>query len=326
MLSPSFDSVGDIPPLEKLKGKVLIKGKMVPFVDEDDEEEATKEDENLKQVSETKHKQPPNIAPELSVLTHLKATGFKGFEESKKFKAWEMCSFAEGKTNKFVAKKLPDFIGFNAKQLSRIYPAGMRVDSSNYDPVPAWCSGAQIVALNYQTGAEPTFLNDGKFLDNGRSGYVLKPKFMREEKSAFNPTMKQKVAKTLYVQIISGWQLPKVQGKETSQKGEVIDPYVKIKLRGSPIDKQKPQKTKVIKSNGFNPIWEADYKFPLHYPDLAILYFEVSDADLISKDDFIGQYALPVSSIREGFRYVPLKDNRGVTYDKASLLCQFKWL
>jgi hypothetical protein len=32
----------------------------------------------------------------------------------------------------------------------RIYPRGSRVNSSNYDPVPLWLAGCQLVALNYQ--------------------------------------------------------------------------------------------------------------------------------------------------------------------------------
>ena len=34
---------------------------------------------------------------------------------------------------------------------SRIYPKGTRLDSSNYNPVPFWNVGSQLVALNYQT-------------------------------------------------------------------------------------------------------------------------------------------------------------------------------
>jgi len=300
---------------------------MVPFVEDEDDEDEKAEDESAKQVKDKKKVQPPKIAQELSDLVHLKATGFKGFEESTaKFKAWEMCSFSEKKNNKFTTKHLPDYMGFNCKLLARIYPGGMRVDSSNYDPVPAWVAGAQIVALNYQTGSEPTYLNDGKFLDNGRCGYVLKPKYMRTEKVFFDPMQKQKQNKTLFVEVISAYQLPKKHGAEDKSKGEVIDPYVKLKVRGANVDTTvKSQKTKVVKSNGFNPVWRAEFKFPIHFPDLALLFFEVADADMLSKDDFIGQYCLPVASIREGYRTVPLKDNRGKMYEKASLFVRFKW-
>ncbi len=40
---------------------------------------------------------------------------------------------------------------YNKKQLSRIYPKGTRVDSSNYMPQLFWNVGCQMVALNYQT-------------------------------------------------------------------------------------------------------------------------------------------------------------------------------
>lgn len=30
-------------------------------------------------------------------------------------------------------------------------------------------------------------LQNGKFLDNGGSGYILKPQFLRDDKSNFNP-------------------------------------------------------------------------------------------------------------------------------------------
>jgi len=310
-----------MPPPENFKRKVLLKGKVLPFTEEeDDDSDLDKKDENYKAVEEKKKVQPPSISPELSEITQLKTIKFKGFADNKAHaKQWEMCSFSENKTQKFLAKHMTDFIDYNSRQLSRIYPKGMRVDSSNYDPVPAWNAGCQIVALNYQTGSEPTWINDGKFLENGRCGYVLKPKYLREEKITFNPTAKAKPVKTLNLTIISGFQLPKVAGKEEKQNGEIIDPYVKVKVRGVPIDEGKSQKTKVIKANGFNPHWNAEFKFPLCFPDLAILFFTVNDADVISSDDFIGQYALPINTLREGYRTVPLKDSRGEIYQHATL-------
>lgn len=40
---------------------------------------------------------------------------------------------------------------YNKRQMSRIYPKGTRMDSSNYSPQPFWNAGCQMVALNYQT-------------------------------------------------------------------------------------------------------------------------------------------------------------------------------
>lgn len=43
------------------------------------------------------------------------------------------------------------------------------------------------MALNFQTPGEQMDLLIGKFLDNGGSGYVLKPEFLRRRDSAFDP-------------------------------------------------------------------------------------------------------------------------------------------
>lgn len=37
-----------------------------------------------------------------------------------------------------------EYAEYNKRQLSRIYPAGGRVDSSNYNPQQAWNGGCQI--------------------------------------------------------------------------------------------------------------------------------------------------------------------------------------
>lgn len=43
------------------------------------------------------------------------------------------------------------------------------------------------VALNFQTPGEQMDLNQGRFLQNGGCGYILKPAFMCKPDSAFNP-------------------------------------------------------------------------------------------------------------------------------------------
>ncbi|CAL4064307.1 unnamed protein product, partial [Meganyctiphanes norvegica] len=59
---------------------------------------------------------------------------------------------------------------------SRVYPKATRVDSANYNPVPMWNNGCQMVSLNFQTGDRAMQLNEGRFLQNGRCGYVLRPR------------------------------------------------------------------------------------------------------------------------------------------------------
>jgi len=361
MLADQPNLTGVLPAPEKLKGKVLLKGKMVAFTDAEEEEEeieeAKKEEEieeaanpkgkkddkkkdgkkevkkevkeEKKEVKEEdkkekKKEEHEHTAKELSDLVTLSAVRFKGFDESARGKAWEMSSFSENKIAKLEQKHPTGLVEYNSKQMSRIFPKGLRVDSSNYDPVPSWLCGCQIVALNYQTGSEPTWLNDGKFMDNGRCGYLLKPPYMCEEKIVFNPHVKRGVTNVLSMTVISAWALPKVQGKEDKDKGEVIDPYVKILIAGTDQDRR-AMKTKIIKNNGFHPVWNSDFKIPICNMDLSLLLITVNDSDFVSADDFLAQWAMPVNCIREGYRHIALKDKHGAIYEKASLLCYFKW-
>lgn len=65
-----------------------------------------------------------------------------------------MSSFVETRIEKIVKNKYQAnaFVNYGNKQMSRVYPKGQRMDSSNYDPMPMWNAGSQLVALNYQTG------------------------------------------------------------------------------------------------------------------------------------------------------------------------------
>jgi hypothetical protein len=71
------------------------------------------------------------------------------------------------------------FIQLTEDKLLRTYPGNFRVDSSNYDPIPCWNYGCQLVALNYQTSDLPMQLNRGRFRDNGNCGYLLRPPFLQ---------------------------------------------------------------------------------------------------------------------------------------------------
>ena len=46
------------------------------------------------------------------------------------------------------------------RQFVRTYPSGAKVDSANYDPIPLWNNGIQMVALNVQTPGKYIFYNN----------------------------------------------------------------------------------------------------------------------------------------------------------------------
>lgn len=333
-----------LPSPEQLKNKVLIKGKMAPSSqeekssedDEDDDDEDDEEEEqdpedtpipvvvqikSSKGIEKKEEKKKPvkiTTAKELSDLVHLKSVHFGGFQNAKDKNApWEISSFSELKVKKLVKTDNANSILLNMEQTSRVYPKGTRFDSSNYMPINAWLGGFQLVALNYQTKDLSMRLNIGKFLDNGNCGYVLKPTPLR---TTANLDV-SKISRTLHVRLISGWQLPKESG---TNKGEVIDPYVKIRIFGAAED-QKKYKSKVIQNNGFNPSWDEKCSFALSRPDLAEIIFEIYDQDKLSKDDFIGFSAIPIASLKAGTRSVHLYDPKSVPLPDSSLLVQFSF-
>ena len=96
-------------------------------------------------------------------------------------KSNEMSSFSEGKLTAHAGgdeSAGAAFVEHTRRFLVRTYPAGARVDSSNYSPLEALAVGAQMVALNFQTRDLPLESYLGLFRDNNASGFVLKPPSM----------------------------------------------------------------------------------------------------------------------------------------------------
>merc|ERR1739844_436838 len=122
----------------------------------------------------------------------------------------------------------------NCRQISRIYPGAKRQDSSNLKVVPPWNAGCQIVALNYQTEDKQNFINRARFSDNGGSGYVLKPQFLRDSSITYSPNSPCGLDTDHY---------PGHPDDEVDSDGEKIN-------KG---------KTESVKNNGFNPVWNKTF-------------------------------------------------------------------
>uniref|UniRef100_A0AAQ5Y720 Phosphoinositide phospholipase C n=1 Tax=Amphiprion ocellaris TaxID=80972 RepID=A0AAQ5Y720_AMPOC len=213
----------------------------------------------------------------------------------------------ETRAQSLVNHRTEQFLAFNQRQLSRIYPSAYRIDSSNFNPQFYWNVGCQLVALNYQTEGRMMQLNRAKFMVNGGIGYVLKPPPMC--KGTFNPFSDDPLPaypkKQLILKIISGQQLPKPPDSMLGDRGEIIDPFVEVEIIGLPVDCCKEQ-TRVVDDNGFNPVWEETLSFTLHMAEVALVRFLVWDHDPIGRD-FIGQRTVAFSSLMPGYRHVYLE-------------------
>ncbi|KAL3054776.1 hypothetical protein OYC64_017665 [Pagothenia borchgrevinki] len=319
------------PSPEELKGKFLIKGKRLnkleatfaPDNTEDDEEDVTEEEESDDEDQEQekkKVKKKLKLAKALSdMVVYCKSVHFHGFEDARQHLSfYEMSSFKENKALELAGESANAYIHHNVEKLSRIYPAGSRTNSSNYSPVPLWSAGCQVVALNFQTTCSDMDVNQGRFLINGKSGYVLKPDYMRDPASEFDPVTLTRgdwlQHKMLHIMVISGQQLPKLSKKKSS----IVDPLVRVEVYGVPDDNAE-EKTSAIDNNGFNPEWNENMEFNVHVPELALVRFTVEDHDSATSNEFVGQYTLPFNSLRMGYRHVPLLNKNGDVLPSAGL-------
>ncbi|NXW14407.1 PLCZ1 phosphodiesterase, partial [Circaetus pectoralis] len=190
-----------------------------------------------------------------------------------------------------------EFVSHTSRFITRIYPKGTRTNSSNYNPQEFWNVGCQMVALNFQTPGVQMELQNGKFLDNGGCGYILKPEFLRNRSSTFTPHNVGRYSKpmSLSIRLISGHQLPPSNLSKTNK----ADPLVQIEIYGVPEDQVK-KKSSVIKSNALSPRWDETFSFTVQVPELALIRFCVEDEISLVANEFLGQYTLPLLSLSKG--------------------------
>ncbi|KAM9560727.1 1-phosphatidylinositol 4,5-bisphosphate phosphodiesterase delta-3-A isoform 1-T1 [Salvelinus alpinus] len=322
-----------LPSPEALKGKILVKGKKERVVELESSSSSSdlsssEECECSHAESKKKEEKKPGVSklsPELSdLVVYTRSVPFKGFDQAAKKPPTEMSSFSESDALKYVKESGKHFVRHNSHQLSRIYPSGQRLQSSNYDPQDMWNGGCQIVALNYQTAGEEMDLNRGRFLPNGLCGYVLKPSFMTRPDCNFNPENTGggpgHDPTLLTIRVISAQQLPK---PEWDKPSSIVDPQVWVETHGVPIDNNKKM-TPRVDNNGFNPRWDCTFNFTLHVPELALVRFMVEDHDFTSRNDFLGQFTLPFTSLRTGYRHVHLLKVDGSSLSPTSLFIHVK--
>uniref|UniRef100_A0A8C9YYA1 Phosphoinositide phospholipase C n=1 Tax=Sander lucioperca TaxID=283035 RepID=A0A8C9YYA1_SANLU len=317
-----------LPSPQELMGKILIKNKKShkpsnntdtkrladqpanqsnePMEAESEEDDDDEDDDGKKVSGDITQKREAVATEEMSTLVnYVQPTKFNSFEASKKAaRCYHMSSFVETKALEHLTKSPVEFVEYNKSQLSRIYPKGTRVDSSNFMPQLFWNAGCQLVALNYQTIDLSMQLNLFMFEYNGRSGYRLKPEFMRRPDKHFDPftenTVDGIVANTLSVKVISGQFL-------TERR---VGVYVEVDMFGLPADtRRKALKTKTSQNNNaINPVWDEE---PIVFkkvilPTLASLRIAAFEEG----GKFIGHRIIPVSAIRPGYRYISLRNEK----------------
>jgi len=250
------------------------------------------------------------ILPELNLLYGL--IGRK-LDLTVPMSIWESVSLSEGTIKSLYKKNLREIVNYHKKYITKIYPAKHRFDSSNFNPIVGWATGAQIIALNFQNFDEFMLINYAKFRNNGgsRCGYVLKPYYMlhdfKEKDHPFFSEQPKKPIKRVKIQIISGQNLSCIESN--SRKIENI--FVEVKVSGLEDEKfNSTKRTHTFSGNSFHPVWANKekpciYSFDIASPDFSTFIFTAYSENLLSKRR-IGWYAVEMTNMQQGYRVIPL--------------------
>ncbi|TWW69085.1 1-phosphatidylinositol 4,5-bisphosphate phosphodiesterase beta-4-like isoform X1 [Takifugu flavidus] len=258
-----------------------------------------------------------NIHPWLSAMVnYAQPVKFQSFDVAEERNIHHnMSSFNESVGLGYLKTNAIEFVNYNKRQMSRIYPKGGRVDSSNYMPQIFWNAGCQMVSLNFQTPDLAMQLNQGKFEYNGSCGYLLKPDFMRRSDRMFDPFSETPVdgviAAHCSVQVFSGQFL----------SDKKIGTYVEVDMYGLPTDTiRKEFRTRMVMNNGLNPAYnEEPFVFrKVILPDLAVLRIAVYD----DNNKLIGQRILPLDGLQAGYRHISLRNEGNKPLSLPTIFCQ----
>lgn len=227
---------------------------------------------------------------------------------------YQCSSISETSAKKLCRKHPLALIAHTQTQLMRSYPARLRIDSSNFNPVFFWAFGIQLAALNYQTDDLPMHINTAMFEENGSCGFVCKPDVLWDQSHLmyrrFNPMEKEfdgLHSSQIVINIVSGQYV---------QQGNLLgSTCVEVEMLGIPVDCSK-KKTKIIKKNSLNPIWNDTFFFKVMFHDLAFLKFSVFDYDT---NHLVSQRVIPLKCLRPGYRHVRLRSPTNQPLSMAAL-------
>ncbi|CAJ2507218.1 Uu.00g084040.m01.CDS01 [Anthostomella pinea] len=276
---------------------------------------------------------------------------FHGFDTADCKKSNHILSFMEGTFRKHskAGESKKALTRHNMRYMMRVYPQYSRFSSDNFNPLMYWRRGVQMAALNWQTFDFGMQLNQAMF-DGGtdQSGYVLKPESMRQIRVLAGAQSEEAIGKLVHqklafrIDVISAQQLMRPASLASTRS---LDPYVEVEvfhtndkrdkhdsMAGIPILSDTPLKvvTPVVKENGFNPEFNHAAKFDVttKHPELIFVKFSVklsTDGESShNRNTTIATYTAKLSSLKQGYRTLPLLDCNGDQYLFSRLFCNIR--
>jgi phosphatidylinositol phospholipase C, delta len=248
----------------------------------------------------------------------------------------------------------------NLQHLMRVYPGRRRIWSQNFNPMPMWRLGVQMVALNWQTYDVHQQVNRAMFAAGSDSlGYVLKPDELRQRKHtpilvdtapATGEKKKDKKLVRFSVEIISAQRLPRPKDVNVEAG---MNPYIEFEMyaaedkgRGtasgeggtdvsasdgsSGYDSPLRKRTKVVLGNGFDPTFNEPISMQVvtKHPSLIFVRWTVwhqGDARRTTGNNVqLATFTAKLSSLQQGYRHLPLFNPQGERYQEAKLFVKIR--
>ncbi|KAL9100895.1 MAG: hypothetical protein Q9163_003787 [Psora crenata] len=290
-----------------------------------------------------------SIIPTLSALgIYTRSYHFSGLTTADALVPTHIFSLSEKKLMDVHQSSGPTLFSHNRNFLMRAFPSGLRVRSDNLDPAVFWRKGVQIVALNWQRWDQGMMLNESMF--DGSGGWVTKPKGYLGSTAAPSSTVSQpgpalgdireiteesqanaiaRKTLTLTLTILAAQDIPLPADTKTAHS---FRPYLKVELHvedpsertGAPIEKDGKSKEEE----------EGEFKHTIHpkvkgthvdfggkkveYKDvsgvveeLSFLRFKIHNDEMFGKDSLAAWACIRLDRLREGWRFLHLRDGNG---------------
>lgn len=326
----------------------------------DDSDSTPASVESKKKSNNNNNKKTSNIVPALGALG-VYACGIKYSDFSaQEARAYNhIYSFAENTFERISrdSEVKSQLEKHNSRYLMRVYPAAIRIDSSNFNPLQSWKRGVQMAALNWQTYDIHMQMNEAMFAaGTDRTGYVLKPEEMRYNKQSqangslldslrFHKRGKHLVQFSL--DIISAQRLPRPRNHNPEQG---MNPYVEFEVYTAEDNKSRgyakvdggidiqpsgmgpsvKRRTRLIEGNGFDPNFGDCFRGSLEtkYPSLVFVRCTVWNSpdgrNASSNSTLLATFTAKLSSLQQGYRHLPLFNSYGERYRDAKLFVRIR--
>ncbi|KAH8176991.1 phosphatidylinositol-specific phospholipase c, X domain-containing protein [Sarocladium implicatum] len=237
----------------------------------------------------------------------------------------------------------------NMRYLMRVYPDGIRLGSTNFDPIAYWRRGVQMAAVNWQTFDLGMQLNRAMFQGGvDQSGYVLKPPELRGiQVGPYNHDVaecgkKERSVVAFNIDVLSAQQLMRPANLPANKS---MDPYIEVEVFHAndkrdktgasnstthELDSPLKYQTEVIRENGFNPMFidgHFHFRVTTQYPELVFVRWSVklsNDGESYSNKDraSVATFTAKLCNLKEGYRTLPLLNHTGEQYLFSRLFCK----